>query len=223
MSITQDADTGQLCYICVKAIPTGEGDREDVVPKGLFNPEDRQNLIKFPAHRRCNRSLSKDDEYFRLCMTAAASHDAKAKKLWRGPVMRGFHRPESQRFKTSVLKKVIPVDIRSEAGLYLGTGEAMLQDAQRIYKVVNRIVRGLYVHRTGEILPADWPISSDLMNPAKLRPFVKLFNIRFFSIGNGTFLYGSKHLAEDQREALFWLIFYNSTHFWGYTGTKIRL
>jgi hypothetical protein len=223
MSITHDANTEQLCYICAEPIWHGEGDEDHVVPEGLFNLEDRQNLIKLPAHKGCNRSFSKDDEYFRLCMTAAASHNAKAKKLWRGPVIRGLHRPESQRFKASVLSNLVPADIRSEAGLYLGSREVMLQDAQRIYRVVNRIIRGLYVHRTEKILPADWPVSSDLMNPNKLQPFVKLFNIRFFRIGNETFLYGSKHLEDDHREALFWLVFYKSTHFWGYTGTKIRL
>lgn len=222
MTITHNSSTEQPCYICAEPIPAGDGDREDVVPKGLFNPEDRQNLIKLPAHKGCNRSFSKDDEYFRLCMTAASFHEAKAKKLWSCPVMRGFHRPESQHFKASVLANLVPADIRSEAGLYLGSREVMLQNAQRIRRVVNKIVRGLYVHRTGKILPADWPVGSDLMDPAKLRAFVKPFKIRFFSIGKGTFLYGSKHLTEDHREAIFWLVFYNSAHFWGYTGTKIR-
>lgn len=223
MPSTKKASTDQLCYICTKPICPGDGDADHVVPEGLFNPEDRQDLIKLPTHKGCNQSFSKDDEYFRLCMTGATSHDAKAKKLWRGPVMRGFHRPESQRFKASVLANVVSVDIRSETSLHRGTGQAMLQDAERIRRVVNKIVRGLYVHRTGKILPADWPVSSDLMDRAKLQPFVKLFSIRFFSIGNRTFLYGSMHLEEDLREALFWLVFYNSTHFWGYTGTKFRL
>jgi len=222
MPITSKASAEQRCYICAEPICPGDGDIDHVVPVGLFNPEDRQNLIKLPAHKDCNRSFSKDDEYFRLCMTAASSHDDKAKKVWRGPVMRGFHRPESQGFKASVMANLIPADIRTEAGLYLSSGDAMLQDAQRIRRVVNKIVRGLYVHRTGKILPADWPVSSDLMNPAKLRPFVKLLNIRFFSVGNETFLYGSKHMEEDHREALFWLVFYRSIHFWGYTGTAVR-
>ena len=100
-----------------------------MIPECLFNKENRKNLIKLPAHKRCNASFSKDDEYFRLCLTAISYDQPQAKELWSGPVMRGIHRPASERFKASVLKSLIPIDVQSEAGLYLGTAEAMLQDA----------------------------------------------------------------------------------------------
>ena len=86
-----------------------------------------------------------------------------------GPVMRGLHRPESKGFKASVLKNLVQVDIRTDAGIYLGTGDVMLQEADRILRVLNRIVRGLYARRTHKVLPADWPVSSDLMDPSKLQ------------------------------------------------------
>lgn len=98
----------------------------------------------------------------------------------------------------------------------------MLQKADRLMRVVNRIVRGLYTRRIGKVLPADWPVSSELMDGPQLQPWLEPLNVRFFDIGDRTFLYYSKHLADDDREALFWLIFYNSVHFWGYTGTQIR-
>lgn len=218
----------QLCYICAEPIAPEDRDKDHVVPKGLFNPEDRDNLITLPTHQSCNQSFAMDDEYFRLQITARAPHDSRAKKLWgdplpgTGPVMRGFHRPQSRGFKASVLKNLIPVDLHTEGGIYLGSGEMMLQEADRILRVVNRIVRGLYTRRTGKVLPADWPVSSDLMDGTKLQPMLKPLNIRFFDIGKRTFLYDSKHAEDDDREALFWLIFYNSVHFWGYTGTQIR-
>jgi hypothetical protein len=225
--MTENPDTPELCYICAEAIDPEDRDMDHVPPKGLFNIKDRANLIKLPTHRACNQSFAKDDEYFRLQITARALHDPKAKQLWgdplpgTGPVMRGFHRPQSQGFKTSVLKDLIPVDLRTEGGIYLGSVEVMLQKADRIIRVVNRIVRGLYTRRTGKVLPADWPVSSELMDGAQLQPMLKLLNVRFFNIGKRTFLYDSKHLADDHREALFWLIFYNSVQFWGYTGTQI--
>lgn len=217
-----------ICYICAEPIAARDRDRDHVPSQGLFNVGDRQNLITLPTHRACNQDFAKDDEYFRLQITARAFPDPKARKLWgepipeSGPVMRGFHRPQSQGFKASVLKNLVSVDIRTDAGLYLGTGEALLQDSNRLLRVVNRFVRGLYTHRTGKVLPADWPVSSDLMHPQRVLAFVDLFQARFFEVGNGTFLYASMHLPEDDREALFWLVFYNSVHFWGYTGTKIR-
>lgn len=218
----------QLCYICGQPVALAERDLDHVPPKSLFNPEDRQHLITLPTHRACNQSFAKDDEYFRFCITAGAPHDPKAKRLMgdpipgTGPVMRGFHRPESRGFKASILKNMVQVDVRTDAGIYLGSGEAMLQKADRIMRVINRIVRGLYTHRAGEVLPFDWPVSSDLMDPSNLHAFLKPFKVSFFNIGNGTFLYDSKHLGEDDREAFFWLVFYNTVHFWGYTGSKIR-
>lgn len=216
----QDASE-ELCYICAELIAQDSRSMEHVVPRGLFNPEDRQNLITLPAHRECNQRFAKDDERFRLYVTARAPYNDKAKKLWSGPVMRGLHRPRSKGFKTSILRNLMPVDIRSPTGLYLGTADAMLQEPETIHRVVNRITRGLYTRRTGKVLPTDWPVSSDMMPTENLKALEEAFGMRFFEVGNGTFYYGSKHL-DDDREALFGLLFYGAVHFWAYTGDRLR-
>jgi len=41
-------------------------------------------------------------------------------------------------------------------------------------------------------------------------------------VGDGAFHYGWKHLEEDDREGLFWMVFYCGVHFWGYTGTLVK-
>ena len=194
------------------------------MPRALFNKEDRGNIITLPAHRSCNNSFAQDDEYFRLCMTAAAAPvSPQASKLWYGPVMRGYHRPDYPGLKLDTLKNLVPVDVHTEGGIYLGTGEAMLQDAARLQRVVQRIARGLYCRRTGKVLPPAWPVSSDMINGRNAEPFVEHFSVTFFEFGNGTFLYGWKHLEADDREGLYWLIFYGgAVHFWVYTGTEIR-
>lgn len=211
-----------LCYICAQPIESQDRSRDHVPPLGLFNPADRQNLRTLPTHKACNEAFALDDEYFRLCLVAAvAHHNTAAKNLFDDKVMRGFHRPDHAGLKSVVLKSLVPAEVRSKAGLILGKADAMMQDSDRILRVVNRITRGLYTIRTGKVLPADWPVSSDMIDPTEAQPFLAAFQIRFFDVGNGTFLYDSKHLPEDDREALFWLVFYRSVHFWGYTGTKI--
>jgi len=211
------------CYICARPLGDEEQDEEHVVPKCLFNSEDRQKLITLPAHKSCNSSFSKDDEYFRLCITAVAYEQPQAQKLWNGPVMRGVHRPQSRGFKTSILNKILPVEVHSQAGLYLGNAEAMLQDPDRIHKVVNRITRGLYTALTKKVLPSDWPVSSDWMPATALSdPGLQMLRGPGRVIGNGTFSYNWKRLDEDDREGLFWLIFYERVVFLGYTGNKIR-
>ena len=84
-----------------------------------------------------------------------------------------------------------------------------------------RMARGLYSHMTGEVLPADWPLGSDLMHPESIPSLIEHFDLRFYSLGNKTVLYCWKHLEEDAREGLFHLIFYDAVHFWCYTGEKI--
>ncbi len=175
---------------------------EHVIPKGLF--EKKQNLITLPAHRACNNGFAQDDEYFRLCMTmAAAPKDETAKKIWEGPVMRGFHRPEMPGLKVSTLNSLKPIEIRTPAGLYLGRQEAMFQDAPRIQKVVSRIARGLYAHQIGKVLPLDWPVTSDLINHNTAMPMFSLFNCRLKPVGNGEFHFDWKYLEGDDLEGLF--------------------
>jgi len=135
-----------FCYICASPLPSPKDQTIDhVVPKGLF--EKKKGLIELPTHKACNNSFSQDDEYFRLCMAAAAApRDPLARKMWESPVMRGFHRPEMPGLKKATLKALHHVDVHTPAGIYLGTSEAMFQDASRI--------------------PLDWPVSSDLINHA---------------------------------------------------------
>lgn len=213
----------KVCYLCAKPTPKGELDDEHVFPRNLFNDGDRIDLIKLPAHRSCNGSYSKDDDYFRLCITAAAGDEPNAKKLWSGPVLRSVHRPESARYKAMLLSSVHEVEVHTEAGVHLGAVPVMDQDAPRIQRVVSRMARGCYTHLTGEILPADWPVTSDLVDPrARTDPGWSLFYTNVRSIGNGTVRFAAKLLQEDLREGFYWIVLYDSIDFWAFTGNKIR-
>lgn len=98
----------------------------------------------------------------------------------------------------------------------------MLQDASRLQRVVSRITRGLYSLRTGRVLALDWPVACDLIDPEQAKPIAELIKLRFSGIGNGTFAYDWRHHPSDDREGLFWMMFYGLVHFWGYTGTALR-
>ncbi|MGE0641869.1 MAG: hypothetical protein AB7G12_10995 [Thermoanaerobaculia bacterium] len=212
----------KICYLCAKPIPEDELDAEHVFPRNLFNDGDRVGLITLPSHRSCNASYSKDDEYFRLCITVAAGDEPNAKKLWKGPVLRGVHRPESAKYRAMILGSIHEVEVRSEAGIILGKAPVMDQKSARILRVVSRMARGLYTYHTGDVLPADWPVSSDLVDPrARTDPFWSLFYKNVRSVGNGTVRFSTKVLKEDPREAFYWIVLYDSIDFWAFTGTKI--
>lgn len=213
----------KLCYLCGQPVKRSEGSREHVLPKGWFAQEDRKDLITVLAHASCNGSYAQDDEYFRLCVTSiAAAQDPAAQKLFDGPVMRGFHRPDQPGLKRSVLAKLQRVDVQSDAGIYLGTADAMLADATRLRRVVNRIARGLYTHHTGKVLPADWPVGSELMPSEGAATLPRRIGMRLVGVGNGTVLCSWKHLKDDDREGILWLVFYRSVHFYAFTGAEIR-
>lgn len=212
------------CYICAQPLAGTPQDIEHVVPASLFvRKKKAKGLITLPAHKSCNSGFSLDDEHFRLCVAAlSVPHDAAAKKVWDGPTMRGFHRSEMPGLKMDILNSLHPVEVHTEGGLYLGTAEMLLREPGRILGVVNRISRGLYAKRTGNVLAEDFPVSSDWIDPNAAVPVFKLLNMTLLSVGEGEFCYAWGHLREDEQEGLFWMIFYNTVHFWGYIGTKLR-
>ena len=195
-----------------------------MVPANLFvRKRKAKGLITLPAHKTCNGGFSLDDEHFRLCVTAmSVPHDEAAKTVWDGPTMRGLHRPEMPGLKTDILNSLHPVEVHTEGGLYLGTTEALLREPGRILRVINRITRGLYARRTGNVLAADFPVSSDWIDPDAAVPVFKLLNITLRSVGEGEFRYGWANMQDDEQEGLCWMIFYNTVHYWGYTGSKLR-
>lgn len=208
------------CYLCGEPL-SGDRTIEHIVPKGLF--EKKGNLITLPAHRTCNNALAQDDEYFRLCITlAASSKDSSAKNIFDGPVMRGYHRPDRPGLKQSTLRALLPVEIRTPAGLIIGKQNAMFQDATRIRRIASRIARGLYSYVTGKVLPADWPVTSDLIDHNVAGQLFTLLNCRLKPIGNGEFHYDWKRLESDDRQSFFWMVFYRQVHFWGYIGDDLK-
>ncbi len=89
--------------------------------------------------------------------------------------------------------------------------------------MVNRMTRGLFAKTTGTVLPADWPVSCDFIDPEAARPYFERLNVRLLPVGEGgVFHYGRKVLPADEREGFFWMIIYGRIHFWGYTGQEIR-
>ena len=214
-----------FCYICAEPLAGTPQDSEHVIPANLFERGRKtKGLITLPAHKSCNQSLSLDDEYFRLSMTARASpHDPVARKVWEGPTMRGFHRRDQPGLKIATLENLHSAEVQTPAGIYLGNADVLLQEAERIQRVVNRITRGLFAHLTGNVLPMDWPVACDLINPVAAKPVFDLLKIRLVPVGPaGVFEYGRGVLPTDERDGLFWMIFYGVVHFWGYTGNEIR-
>lgn len=103
----------------------------------------------------------------------------------------------------------------------LETRPAFLQESARILRVVDRIARGLYTLRTEEVLPTTWPMRSVMMDGSKSYHLIEKLESSFREMGNRTFLFAPKHLKGESRQALFWMVFYESVHFWTTIGEKM--
>lgn len=143
-----------LCVYCVQ----NEADTEDhVVPEGLFEEAPDSGYIKVPACYACNNGLSRDEEYFLVAVLAEATvHSATANRVldrlaedhWSG-------RRRRSGLAVALLKKVRPADVYSPGGIYLGTGDALQVETDRVNRVLEKMVRGLFFHRFQRPLPRD--------------------------------------------------------------------
>lgn len=134
------------CYLCGQP---GAMEREHVVPRGLFAvlPD---NLITAPAHRACNASYSLDEEFLRVWLASTSYEHPEARALWTARVRPGLaSRPA---FRAGLRQRLVPAEVRTREGLYLGKVDGMLAERSRIDRVVEKMVRGLHRHHGGRRL-----------------------------------------------------------------------
>ncbi len=137
----------KVCYLCGT---TAQMTREHVIPKSVFLKPYPLNLITLPGCQTCNASYSRDDELFR---DFVAGHAFKAgshtKPLWDAAV-RGMKRTPAR--YADAMSRIGILDIPKVDGTL---GRRMAFPADRIGRVVHRMVRGLYEHHTGSPLPPN--------------------------------------------------------------------
>lgn len=154
----------KICFICGK----GESDSVDhIPPKGLFHSKYRNNnLITVPAHSKCNMSFAKDDEYFRdNIVLSACAVNKKAQELFDDKIIRAFQREQADAYRKMHISQLSNVEIRSPSGLFLKDMPIKIVDLKRTDNVIARICRGLYYHRTKNILSLDCEIKVDMLKP----------------------------------------------------------
>jgi hypothetical protein len=207
---------------------------DHIPPKDLFAKPRPYNLITVPACLTCNKSASKDDEYFRmrLCLNdAARGHPDVNGNL--PSIFRSLDRPQARGLRTSLLADWRNVEVKSSGGLYLGRRSAFQVDMKRIFRVVARIVKGLYFHETGNIFCSDHGvrvISNETLSeqdPDTIAEFKStilqpLVAAPLKSIGNRTFAY--RYCLTDVPSVSGWgLVFYDRVQFVALTGPKSEI
>ena len=220
-------DLPKACTYC--------GSRENltddhVPPKGVFPKPRPSDLITVPACEKCNKDISKDEEYFRLklCLSEQVGNNPDARKN-REVILRSLKRPEATGFKQSFLSEIRSMRLRTPAGIHLGRRLAFEVDLHRIFRVVEKSVRGLFFHETGYSLHPSYEVdvhSNETLKeyPAELLEewtqtiLIPLGQQPPKVIGNGVFAYRYHVTEEDPFFSVWSLTFYEQVSFLCLTG-----
>ena len=207
------------CYLC-----RGENaDSDDhIPPKNIFLEETRaygKGLITVPSHKKCNKRNERDDEYFRIFLLIPSCRQNEfAQKLWNNKIYKQIHRPECKGFKKYLSNNLIPVDVFSKGGIYLGNAEAEAIDTRRVLGVVERTAKGIYYKCMKTLMPIQWHVEACMIDSqAKVGRKELEEKGEFENIGNGTFKYFWKYY-EEENKAFFWFSFFDCIDFLVYGG-----
>ena len=145
-----------VCTYCGEMKPLTD---DHVPPRLLFPQPYPINMWTVPACYDCNQSFQKDDEYFRVWLTIANRNKGRAsREKLLGKVIRGLHRPQSQRLLLSLYNQSRLIDVGSSGGIHLMGQPAIDLEGSRISRAVERIVKGLFFRVIGYRLPDEQEI-----------------------------------------------------------------
>ncbi len=203
-------------------------DWDHVPPQCLFAKKNRRNLIEVPSCKQCNNSRSDDDTYLLQMLTmredTASFPDAKE---GRARLLRGMQDPSRRKFLQATVAN-FEIRERWAGDVYLGPQPAFQIDWPRINRVIARIVRGLFFHETGKVLPSQYVAVSfhfegfdrydiHMMSTLKrIHDNALAGGVR--TVGGGVFEYGHRATEGDPSATVWALRFYEAPSFVAFTA-----
>jgi len=164
MNATTPIARPTLCYLCGKSLsePTNV---DHVPPKQLYVQEIRKkhplNLLTIEVHTDCNKSFQHDEDYFvnTLAPFAQGSYAGSA-------LLRDVFTKHAEGKKRGLVQKVLNEFDHRPSGIIIPPGQVVKRfEGARVHRVAWKIVRGLYFHETGQVLPEDTPSSTEVFAP----------------------------------------------------------
>lgn len=209
------------CVYCGKRGPLS---RDHVPPANLFSTPRPSNLITVPCCDACNNAASRDDEYFRLAITAGIDPTKFPNEFDLSiQAIRKLGTPQKLGLAKTMFNSFAKEPLYTPAGLYQGEAGSLNVDKARIRRVLDRVVRGLFFHHLSKRLPSTGRISlfSDWFVPVlseEVRASVEaLLNFLRAAepivIGCGVFCYRYRIIKEEAYGSVWWLSFYDHRRF----------
>ncbi|MCR4377145.1 MAG: hypothetical protein NUV50_03510 [Rhodospirillales bacterium] len=164
-------DQLEICYLCGEPLAEPISD-DHVPPKQMFAKELRKTndllkMLTIRTHESCNNSFGKDEHYFFQSLLPFARGSYSGNAALREAVDK-FHSGSRQRF---LMKMILGEFERHPSGLVLPNGRVAKRfQGDRIERVAWKIVRGLYFHHFGVVLPDEWTVGVTIIAPNERPP-----------------------------------------------------
>ncbi|MDX2215705.1 MAG: hypothetical protein SFY66_20755 [Oculatellaceae cyanobacterium bins.114] len=206
------------CAYCAETRPLTN---DHIPPRNLFPQPRSSNLITVPCCETCQAGWSKDDEYFRAAILSSAK--VSETPLAQGAIdslVRSVSRQKQRGFSRTILKSIKEVEIVTKTGIFLGKEPAFQLDIERIDRVAQRIIRGLFFHEKGYAVPAGYEVFTSIQQFG-LEPILEqLTEVHFpqlHIVQDGIFSYTFKETEEDPNSIIWLLLFYKELPLVGFT------
>ena len=224
------AEFADFCVYCGSVEKDNLSD-DHVPPESVFPKPRPGGLITVRACKTCNGGASKDDEYFRmmLCLSQDAGDSTEAQKNW-APILRSLERPQAQGMKKALLESIRPVQAMTWSGIHLGVKMGFHIEFDRISRVIERTVRGLYFNEQKRRLPDGHDVvvycDENLIRlpPDSLATFHQTINLPLAAVAPKVIAPGVFHyrflIAEGGPASAWALTFYERKTFLAITAPK---
>jgi hypothetical protein len=187
----------EICAIC----GINEATTRDHVPR----PE---NLITVPACAKCNNGASNYDDLFKVYLSMhAVSASEIAKRLFREKTVRTLER--NRALLAKILEESKDIQVKGVNG-NPETHMQILWNSEVHDAVIERIIRGLYFHHTGSIVPKDTALKVQWLKhvPEEIESQIHLFTE--VNIGDEQVIYKYLIYKSDPRYSLWIFEFYGA-------------
>jgi hypothetical protein len=125
-----------------------------------------------------------------------------------------------------LLTSIKEVEIETEAGLYLGKHPVLKLEQERIARVAQRIIRGLFFHEKAYPVPEGYEVLASIQQFG-IDPIVEeLQGVQFSEpriVQNGVFCYRFAETESDPNSSVWMALFYGTLAFVGFTRQSPEL
>jgi hypothetical protein len=194
----------KTCAICGKNPATT---RDHIPPKGIFPKPRPSDLITIPACGPCNKSTSDFDEVFKVFMGIAAGHGPEGERMFKEQTVDTLQ--HNQRLKKEIAGTFRNVFVKTPGGIILGKKPAVLLNSKAHDQIIEKTIRGLHFHHTGNILGDQADISINWHYSLTEKMYKMSMSWMTGVVGNGQFIYKFFTHPEEPLASVWILQFFN--------------